>query len=229
MSSVNLKRKKQTNAQMSEVMDEFDRFEYFFATHWKKIVLTAVIAVLAVAVYCTVDYFTQKKSREAATAFAQAEKIEDFEKALQKYSDAPGWVYLQLGGLYMNEGEYDQAKANLQKAAADSSVPEIQWRATLNLAALDELQGKFAEAAAAFEDFARNRRETGSAGFALEAYCAAIRNHISAKNNSQAQALIAEANEFFKALSAAEQSTFSNYNLVFAGLSIELAPAPQAK
>ena len=52
MSSVNLKRKKQTNAQMSEVMDDFDRFEFFFATHWKKIVAVAVIAVLAVLLIC---------------------------------------------------------------------------------------------------------------------------------------------------------------------------------
>ena len=55
MSSVNLNRQKKLNAQMNEVMDDFDRFEYFFATNWKKIVIAAVLVVVAVAVIVSVN------------------------------------------------------------------------------------------------------------------------------------------------------------------------------
>ena len=225
MSSVNLKRKKQTNAQMSEVMDDFDRFEFFFATHWKKIVAVAVIAVLAVAAYCTVSYISDKNKQAAALAFAQAKTIQEYEAAVKEYSDAPGWVYLKMGVLYMEDGKYDQAAENLQKAAADQTVPEIQWRAQLNLATLDEVRGNFATAASAFEDIAKSRREPGTAGFALEAYCAAVRNHLAAKQNAQAAELIKEADEFLSSLTEQEQQMFPGVKMMLASLRSEAATA----
>ena len=50
MSSVNLNRQKKINEQMKEVMDDFDRFEYFFASHWKHIVYAAIAVVVVVVV-----------------------------------------------------------------------------------------------------------------------------------------------------------------------------------
>ena len=68
MSSVNLNRQKKINDQMKEVMDDFDRFEYFFASHWKHIVYAAIAVVVIVAAVVSVKYFSNKSAIAAAVA-----------------------------------------------------------------------------------------------------------------------------------------------------------------
>ena len=96
MSSVNLNRQKKINDQMKEVMDDFDRFEYFFASHWKHIVMAAVAVVVVVAVIVTAKYVINKNKLEAAQAFGKATDIAQFEAAFAQYSSAPATAYLQL-------------------------------------------------------------------------------------------------------------------------------------
>ena len=67
MSSVNLKRQKELNAEVSQVMDDFDRFEYGFVTHWKKIVAAAVLVVVVVTV--AVSAKKRPKKRAASRKF----------------------------------------------------------------------------------------------------------------------------------------------------------------
>ena len=83
MSSVNLNRQKKINEQMKEVMDDFDRFEYFFASHWKHIVYAAIAVVVVVAAIVSVKYFVNKSSDAAAAAYDKAEDIAQLEKAIK--------------------------------------------------------------------------------------------------------------------------------------------------
>ena len=211
MSSVNLKRQKQINSQMNEVMDEFDRFEYFFATKWKKIVIVAVLAIVAVAVYCTVDYVQKNNQRKAAIAFSKAATIEEINTAVAQYPDAPAWLYLKLASLQIAQKDYAQAADALKKAAANPELPELQWRAQLNLAYLEELQNNYAAAAELFAAQAQSLRAPGSVGYACEAYCAAVRNYAAAKNNAKAAEVLTEADNYLAALPPQERMIAENF------------------
>ena len=225
MSSVNLKRQKQINSQMGEVMDDFDRFEFFFATNWKKIVIVAVIAVLAVAAYCTYGYFEKRNSREAASAYLKAENIAQINEAVAKYDNAPAWIYIKLASLYLAEKNYTSAAEALKKAAVDTAAPEMQWRAQLNLAYLDELQNKNAEAADAFAQLAQSLRQNGAAGYAVEAYFAAGRNYIAAKDNAKAAAILTEGRSFLESLPQQEAMVLQSYSMAIIGMLAEMPAA----
>ena len=218
MSSVNLKRQQKINSQMGEVMDDFDRFEFFLANHWKKIVIVAILAVVAVAVYVTVASVMQNNRRDAALAYAKAKNAAELEQAISKFSNAPGAIYLQLAGMYINSKDYDKARAALVKAAADDSDVSSGCRAKLNLAGLDELQGKYAEAAAAFADFAKSCREPGCAVFAAEAYAAAGRNYLLAKDKSAAKNILEAGRAFVKTLPAEDVAASRQFGMIIAGL-----------
>ena len=225
MSSVNLKRQKQINSQMGEVMDDFDRFEFFFATHWKKIVVVAVVAVLAVAAYCTYGYFDKRNAQEASAAYLKAENIAQINEAVAKYSNAPAWIYVKLASLYIAEKDYAPAAEALKKAAADSTAPEMQWRAQLNLAYLDELQNKNADAADAFAQLAQSLRQNGAAGYAVEAYFAAGRNYIAAKDNAKAAAILTEGRNYLEALPQQEKMLMQSYSMAIIGMLAEMPAA----
>ncbi len=192
MSSVNLKRQKEINAQMSEVMDDFDRFEFFFADHWKQVVGVAVGIVVAVAVVFSVMAYSSHRQTQAAAAFNQAADIPQLEDALAKFNGAAAApaARVRLAGLYIAGGKYDQARAELKLAASDADAPEIMWRAQLNLGYLTELENKFAEAADVFAAFAQTTAEAGSAGYRAEAYANAGRLFIKVGKLAEAREIL---------------------------------------
>ena len=222
MSSVNLKRQQKINSQMGEVMDDFDRFEFFLATHWKKIVVCAVVAVVAVAVYVTVSSVMQNNRREAGMAYAKATTAAELEQAINKFGNAPGAVYLQLANMYMDGKDYAKAAAALTKAIEDDSDVNSVCRAKLNLAYLDELQNKYAAAAAAFADFAKSCREPGCASFAAEGYAAAGRNYLLAKDKAAAGNILEAGRSYIKNLPAGEAASVRQFGVIIAGLLAEV-------
>ena len=218
MSSVNLNRQKKINEQMKEVMDDFDRFEYFFASHWKHIVYAAIAVVVVVAAIVSVKYFVNKSSDAAAAAYDKAEDIAQLEKAIKDYGKTPAAVYLRLAGMYIAQKDYANARKQLVAAASDNKAVEVQWRARLNLAYLDELEGKYAEAAKAFADFAKAVRTPGSAAYAAEAYVAAGRNYLLANKAADAKSVLEAARRFIQAAPAAERSDLQAYTSMINGM-----------
>ncbi len=211
MSSVNLNRQKKINEQMKEVMDDFDRFEYFFASHWKHIVYAAIGVVVLVAVIVSIKYFCNQKEQASAIAYSKAADIEQLEAAIKKYDNAPGSVYLRLSGMYIAKKDYANAAKQLKLAAADSKAPEIQWRAQLNMGYLAELEGKYEAAAGQFADFAKSRREPGSAGYAAEAYAAAGRLYNLAGKGAEAVEILKSGKNFILGVSADERAVMQAF------------------
>ena len=211
MSSVNLNRQKKINEQMKEVMDDFDRFEYFFATHWKHIVYAAIAVVVIVAAVVSVRYFVNKSAAAAAAAYDKAADIAQLEQAIKYHGKAPAAVYLRLAGMYIEKKDYANARKQLTTAAADTKAVEVQWRARLNLGYVDELEGKFAEGAKAFADIAKSLRTPGSAAYAAEAYTAAGRLYIAAGKTAEAKAVLEAGKRFLQTAPAAERNALQSY------------------
>ena len=225
MSSVNLNRQKKLNAQMNEVMDDFDRFEYFFASHWKQIVIAAVLLVVAVAVIVGIQYYSRSSRMQAALAYSSAADAPALEKAIAQYGNAPASVYIQLSALYLDKKEYAKAREQLAIAASDDSAPELQYRARINLAYVDELEGKYADAAKNFADFAKSVRTPGSAAYAAEAYVNAGRLYTLAGKTADAKSTLEAAKRFIQTAPAEDRAGLQNY----AGqINSMLANLPQA-
>ena len=225
MSSVNLNRQKKINDQMKEVMDDFDRFEYFFASHWKHIVYAAIAVVVIVAAVVSVKYFSNKSAIAAAVAYDKAADIAQLEKAIKDHGKAPSAIYVRLGGMYIAQKDYANARKQLMIAAADNSAIEVQWRARLNLAYVDELEGKHADAAKNFADFAKSVRTPGSAAYAAEAYINAGRLYTLAGKTADAKSTLEAAKRFIQTAPAEDRAGLQNY----AGqINSMLANLPQA-
>ena len=225
MSSVNLNRQKKINEQMKEVMDDFDRFEYFFASHWKHIVYVAIAVVVIVAAVVSVKYFVNKSDAAAAAAYDKATDIAQLEKAIKDHGKAPSAIYVRLGGMYIAQKDYANARKQLMIAAADNSAIEVQWRARLNLAYVDELEGKYADAAKNFADFAKSVRTPGSAAYAAEAYVNAGRLYTLAGKTADAKSTLEAAKRFIQTAPAEDRAGLQNY----AGqINSMLANLPQA-
>ena len=205
MSSVNLKRQKKVNSQMSEVMDEFDRFEYFFASHWKKIVAVAVLAVLAVGIYAGIAYAMKRNDEKAAMAYSSAKNLQELEAAVAQYKNPPAWVNVRLAAYYAEKKDYNKAADLLTQAAQDSSSPETQWSAMLNLAKVKELQGKYQEAAADALKLA-NVGVPGSTIFAMEGYMTAIHNYKLAGDKANALKTLETAKQFIASIPPEQQT-----------------------
>ena len=229
MSSVNLNRQKKINDQMKEVMDDFDRFEYFFATHWKHIVYAAIAVVVIVAAIVSVKYFSNKSAAAAAVAYDKATDIAQLEKAIKDHGKAPAAIYVRLAGMYIAKKDYANARKQLLTAAADNSAVEVQWRARLNLAYVDELEGKYAEGAKNFADFAKSVRTPGSAAYAAEAYVSAARLYTLAGKTADARSILESAKRFIRTAPAADRATLQSYSGQINSMLANLPAAVKAK
>ena len=194
MSSVNLKRQKELNAEVSQVMDDFDRFEYGFVTHWKKIVAAAVLIVVAVTVFVSAKVYFNHCENKAAAALGQAQTAEALEKALAQYgsSAAAPAARLRLASLYVADKKYDGARREFQIVSGDRGASELAWRAVLNLACLAELEGKTEEAAQSFAAFSRTDA-VGSEGYRAEALANAARLFLASGKKAEALKMLDEA------------------------------------
>jgi len=212
MSSVNLNRQKKLNAQMSEVMDDFDRFEFFFASNWKRIVAAALIIVLVIAVIVCISSCRSKSQLAAAQAFDKAENIEQLQAAIKKHGKPSANVYLRLAGMYIEKKDYKNARIELKNAIACNDAAEMKYRAMLNLGYLDELEGKFADGAASFADFAKNRREVGTAAYAAEAYVAAGRLYALAGKAQESKKILEAGRNFIQSVPADERVALQTFS-----------------
>ena len=149
---------------------------------------------------------------QAALAYSSAADAPALEKAIAQYGNAPASVYIQLSALYLDKKEYAKAREQLAIAASDDSAPELQYRARINLAYVDELEGKLAEAAAGLADFARNTRGTGSAGFAAEAYAASGRLYAACGKAAESKAILTEGRAFIQSIPAGERAALQAFS-----------------
>lgn len=174
-------------------MDDFDRFEYFFATHWKKIVWTACVVVVAVGVGFWAHSHMNRQSRVAAEAIGAAMTIPALTEALAKYPSSPAAAmgHLRLASLQVAKNDLNAAAAELNKViAAGKAAPELLWRAELNHAYVTELKGDLKAAA---NEFAALSKTKMSEACVSEAFANAGRLYIAAGDNDSALAVLNDA------------------------------------
>lgn len=129
-----------------------ERFEMFFAANWKKILVVALAAVVAITAIFAVRMHLSNTKKQAAAKLVEASTVTALEKALAENADAVGAdaARFRLAGMYISEKKYDQARQVFDKLAATAAEPELRDKARLSAAYMLEMAGKNAEAAQSF-------------------------------------------------------------------------------
>jgi hypothetical protein len=148
-----LKHKKAIDAEISSTLfDDFERFEYFFVTYWKRIIYLCIAIVIGVALVGVIIAWQKNAEAKVNALFAKAQTKTEIVAALAAYPDAPAAFYakLHLAKIYVQDKEFDKA-FELYTQLSKSVIPaEMQWRVELDEAYALELCGKFDLAAAKF-------------------------------------------------------------------------------
>jgi hypothetical protein len=187
--------KKSLDAEITNaLLDDFDKFENFAITHWKKIIAVACIIVIGVAVYSTVVTMQRKADDKMVTTLVNAKKIDELKVALEKYpaSAASIGARLRLAVLYREAKQYTEAADELVKVAATADIPVNQkYRAKLDIAYLDELAGELENATGKFSAVASDA--FAPQAMKCEGAYSAGRIYLELKNNTKATQYLQEA------------------------------------
>lgn len=179
---------KKINAEMSAALfSDTERFEMLFASHWKKVAVASVLIALIVAVIFAVIGIKASADRKVAHAFADAADAAALEKVLAANASHRGAVPARqrLIKMLADQKQYDAALKQLKLLIADEKADRmIRGQAMVDEAAILELSGKKAEAAAAFAKAAADK--TLNASLRLEACCGAGRLFAEIKQPDQA-------------------------------------------
>ena len=181
---------KALNREINEALTDEERAGIFLANHWKKLIVAAVLAVVAItAIFAVIKH--REATRKASTAeLARAKTAAEIEAAIAKHPAVPGVdaARFRLAKLYENEKKYDKARQVLGTLASATGDVANRSRAQLSIAYLFELEGKTDEAVKAFDALARN--SAIPATVRAEAAYAAVRLYLDRKNPAEAKKVI---------------------------------------
>ena len=146
------KNSKALNAEIENALfNDVERWEMFFAAHWKQILAVACAVVVAVTAIFAWHHYSVKAKHTAAEQLGAANTVAELQNAVAKYPDAPGVAFARyrMAQLLIEEKKYDQAVSELAKvaSAADAS---LRRKARLTEAYAIELSGKLENAAVKF-------------------------------------------------------------------------------
>ena len=155
-----------------------ERAGMFFAKYWKKLLVLALIAVIAATGIFAYIRHSESVKAEAIAKLEQAKTIEEIKAELAKSPDIPGAdaARLRMAKIYEEEKKYDEAVKVLE-GLSSSEDAAVRNRALLNIAYLSELDGKPDEAVKKFSAIADNTAiptaERAEAGYAAARLCLA--------------------------------------------------------
>jgi hypothetical protein len=138
---------------MSEVMDDFDRFEYFFQNRWQLLIYLCIATVILVGVASWGVSAHRTAQARAASALGTADSPEKLREALAAHGNHPaaGVARLRLVSLLFDAGKTDEALTEARALIASKpAAPEVNWQARLNEGYILETLGRGEEAADAF-------------------------------------------------------------------------------
>jgi len=139
-------------------VDDFDKFEDFVSTNLYKIVIGAIVLVVAIIVAFMIYTTIQEANNKASVALSSAKSVEELKKAIKKYpkSNSGGIAKLNLATLYFNDKKYENALQTYQSIANTNASDDIKGRAQLNTAYTLEKMKKQDQAAAKFSEIGLN-------------------------------------------------------------------------
>lgn len=153
------RRKRDLDKQIgSSLFDDFDKFEQFFLTHWKKFCFAGGAIVVLAAIWGIGSLIQQNSTNKALTALNAASSMEELVAAIDEYGDSEiaNEARLRLVAMLSAAGNYNDAIVQLD-AVLDSDCPDEQRaQVALSRAYLLERAGKMNEAATAFAGIAQD-------------------------------------------------------------------------
>ena len=182
------RRKRDLDKQIGfSLFDDFDKFEQFFLTHWKKFCFAGGAIVVLAAVWGIGSLIQQNSNNKAVTALNSASSMEELVAAIDEFGDSKiaNEARLRLVTMLESAGNYDDAIAQLD-AVLDSDCPDEQRaQAAISRAYLMERAGKVSEAAAVFAEIAQDPNLPVQE-YAAQAYYNAGRLYLSLGDNANA-------------------------------------------
>ena len=145
-------KQKQHDKAFKDAVDDFDRFEDFFSTNLKQILIG--FCVLSVAIVIAAIAYTKitKAQLKVSGKLTAAKTVEELKKEIAEYSsnDSVYPARMRLATLYFNDGKYEEALTEYTGLGADAPPGEIKNRARLNEAYTLEALKRGKEAAEKF-------------------------------------------------------------------------------
>ena len=168
-------------------VDDFDKFEDFFTSNIKNILIGFAVAALIITV-TAIGYSKYQQSVIAKSAeLTTAKTVEELEAVIKKYPQINA-VYpakMRLATLFFNSAKYEKASALYKELASTAPVGEIRNRARLNEAYTLEAMNKSLPAAALFAAIGMDA--SLPAYIKDEANYSAARIYAAAKKNDKAK------------------------------------------
>lgn len=151
MDKNNKARAKEIDAALNNVVDDFDKFEHYFLSHWKEFVYASAGILVAVAIIGFIYMLYLNSDKKAIDTLASARTIEELQSALAEYGShaSAATARTRLAHLLFEQRQYDAAVVEFDAviAATDGIV---QAKNQLDKAYCLETAGKLAEAAETF-------------------------------------------------------------------------------
>ena len=183
---------KNLNREISNALftDE-ERAGMFFAKYWKKLLVLAVIAVVAITGIFAYTRHREAVKSKAVAGLARAKTVEEIKAELAKNPNIPGAdaARFRMAKIYEEEKKYGDAIKTLEELEGSEDAA-IRNRARLNIAYLLELEGKLDEAAKRFAALALTDAAVISAADRAEAGYAAGRLYLKLNKKDEAKKIL---------------------------------------
>lgn len=183
---------KAMNKEIGEALfTEEERAGMFFAKHWKKLLVAAILAIVAITAVFAIIKHREAKQKAAIAELALAKTAAELEAAIAKNPKVPGVdaARFRLAKMYENEKKYDKARQTLEALSTSTEDVYNRNRAQLDIGYILELEGKDADAVKKFSALANTA--TLPPAVRAEAAYAAARLHIARKETAEAQKVLA--------------------------------------
>ncbi|MGE4563564.1 MAG: hypothetical protein AB7F32_01725 [Victivallaceae bacterium] len=199
--------KKKIDAEINNTLfNDIEKFEIAMAEHWKKVVIIAILVVIAVGVTFGISNHRKSAEIKAMNEIVAAQSEEQLVKAINDYAAYPAsrFARIRLARIYAESGRFELAAAQFDALEASGAPAEMIQRAKLDSLYMLENAGKILDAANRFAEIGRNSANSGS--IRAEANYSAGRLYAQLKDMEKATACLKSA----KSLGAENQISMAS-------------------
>lgn len=178
---------KKENSEISSMLfNDFERFEFFFAAHWKKIAGVALSLAIAITAAFGINSYLKSRDRKAVNSLNDAKTETEIVEVLKVYGNhrSADGTRMRLAAMYAESKRYDEARQVIRPVVNGGNENFAPYAKLLD-AYYDEAAGKLADAAQKFE--AIQKDSFNPAQVRLEAAYASGRIYVELKEYDKAK------------------------------------------
>jgi hypothetical protein len=182
------KKKKAIDAEINRaLLDDFDKFSALIHQRWKEMIYYAVAIVVVVGIVSAIISYRNNQTNKAENILANALTEEALVKAIDEYGkyEVADFARLKLAVIYINQKNFVKAAEQYKMVSENTLSKDLKERMMLDMAYLQEKEGKIAEAVEAFKNVGNNAEN--SVAVRAEAYYGAGRLSLVLKDQTNAQ------------------------------------------